>query len=125
LLYALRVTARSGLKSQRELDLENLALQQQLAILHRNTKRPELTKADRALWAVLLDLWPHWQNALILLKSGTVSGWHRKGFKLYWSRNRGGRPLIDAEIRTLIARPQTPRPFRATIGRATTFQCFE
>ena len=125
LLYALLATARSGLKSQRELALENLALRQQLAVLHRNSKRPKLTNADRAFWVALFGLWPDWQNALILLKSETVIGWHRKGFKLYWSRNRGGRPPIDAEIRTLIARPQTARPFRATIGRATTFRCFE
>ena len=125
LLYALLATARSGLKSQRELALENVALRQQLAVLHRNSKRPKLTNADRAFWVALFGLWPDWQNALILLKSETVIGWHRKGFKLYWSRNRGGRPPIDAEIRTLIARPQTARPFRATIGTATTFQCFE
>jgi transposase InsO family protein len=41
------------------------------------------------------------------VKPETVIGWHRKGFKLYWtseSRNRGGRPRIDAELRTLIRR---------------------
>jgi hypothetical protein len=50
LLYVLFATARSGLKSQRELALENLALRQQLAVLHRNSKRPKLTNADRAFW---------------------------------------------------------------------------
>jgi len=107
LLYALLATARSSLKSQRELALENLALRQQLSILHRKTKRPDLTKADRAFWVALCGLWPDWQNALILVKPETVIGWHRKGFKLYWtwkSRNKGGRPQIDAEIRTLIRR---------------------
>jgi len=38
LLYALLATARSSLKSQRELALENLALLQRLAILKR--KKP-------------------------------------------------------------------------------------
>lgn len=38
----------SSLKSPRELALENLALRQQLAILHRKTQRSTLTKADRA-----------------------------------------------------------------------------
>ena len=128
LLYVLLATARSSLKPQRELALENLALRQQLAVVQRKTKRPKLTKVDRAFWVALCRLWPDWQSALILVKPQTVIGWHRKGFKLYWSwksRNRGGRPPIDAEIRTPIARPQTARPFRATIGRATTFQCFE
>ena len=39
LLYALLATARASLKSQRELALENLALRQQLAVVHRKTKR--------------------------------------------------------------------------------------
>ena len=43
LLYALLATARSSLKPQRELALENLALRQQLAIVQRKTKRPKLT----------------------------------------------------------------------------------
>ena len=53
LLYALLATARSSLKPQRELALENLALRQPLAILKRKTKRPKLTKADRAFWVAL------------------------------------------------------------------------
>jgi putative transposase len=68
LLYALLATARSSLKSQRELALENLALRQQLAVLRRKTKRPKRTKADRAFWVALCRLWPDWQNALILVK---------------------------------------------------------
>ncbi len=50
LLYALLATARSSLKPQRELALQNLALRQQLAILQRKTKRPKLTKAERYLF---------------------------------------------------------------------------
>jgi transposase InsO family protein len=113
LLYALFATARSSLRPQRELALENLALRQQLAILHRRTKRPTLNKADRAFWVALCRLWPDWQNALIIVKPETVIGWHRKGFKLYWtwkSRKRGGRPPIDAEIRTLIRRMARENP---------------
>jgi hypothetical protein len=53
LLYALLATARSSLRLQRELALENLALRQQLAILQRKTKRPRLTNADRVVWVAL------------------------------------------------------------------------
>jgi putative transposase len=112
-VYALLGTARSSLKSQRELALENLALRQQRAVLHRKSKRPKLTKADRACWVALSRLWPEWQNALVLVKPQTMIGWHRKGFKLYWtwkSRNKGGRPPIDAEIRTLIRRMASENP---------------
>jgi hypothetical protein len=57
LLYALLATARSSLKSQRELALDNLALRQQLAILKRKTKRPTLHKADHAFWVALCGPW--------------------------------------------------------------------
>jgi hypothetical protein len=42
-----------------------------------------------------------------------VIGWHRNGFKLYWtwkSRNNGGRPPIDAQIRALIRRMARENP---------------
>jgi len=113
LLYALLATARSSLKSQRELALENLALRQQLATLHRKTKRPRLTHADRAFWVALRRLWPDWQNALLIVKPETVIRWHRKGFKLYWtwkSRHRSGRPPIDAQLRMLIRRMAQENP---------------
>ncbi len=47
------------------------------------------------------------------MKPQTVIRWHRKGFRLYWtwkSRNKGGRPQIDAEIRTLIRRMARENP---------------
>ncbi len=113
LLCALLATVRSSLKSQRELALENLASRQQLAVLRRTTKRPKLTYADRVFWVALLCLWPGWQHAPILVKPQTVIGWHRQGFKLYWtwkSRNRRGRPRIDAEIRTLVRRMARENP---------------
>ena len=47
------------------------------------------------------------------MKPETVIRWHRKGFRLYWtwkSRNRGGRPRIDAEIRSLIRRMVRENP---------------
>ncbi len=113
LLHALLATARSSLRSQRELALENLALRRQLAILHRTTKRPKLSKADRAFWVIPSRLWSGWPSALVFVKPETVIRWHRKGFRLYWtwkSRHRGGRPPIDAELRTLILRIATENP---------------
>jgi transposase InsO family protein len=69
------------------------------------TKRPQLTKTDRAFWVALSRLWTGWQGTLIVVKPQTVISWHRKGFKLYWtwkSRNKGGRPRVDVTIRRLI-----------------------
>jgi putative transposase len=105
LVLALLSAARSSLKSRRELALENLALRQQLAVLRRHTKRPKLSRADRAFWVVLARVWPEWRMALAIVQPATVIRWHREGFALYWSwksRKWGGRPRGDAEIRTLI-----------------------
>jgi len=105
LLCILLVTARSSLRSRRELALENLALRQQLAVIGRRAKRPKLSTIDRAFWVALARLWSDWRTALTIVKPATVIGWHRKGFALYWtrkSRKRAGRPRVDAQIRALI-----------------------
>ena len=113
LLYPLLATVRSSLKSRRVLAVENLALRQQLAVLKRTTKRPNLTHADRAFWVALSRLWKGSQHALLIVKPETVIGWHRQGFRFYWtwkSGNRGGRARIDAEIRALIRRMARENP---------------
>ena len=54
---------------------------------------------------MLLQLWSRWAEVLIIVKSKTVVGWHRAGFRWYWlwrSRPRGGRPKIREEVRRLI-----------------------
>jgi len=57
-------------------------------------------------WIFLSRYWKNWKDAVIIVKPETVIGWHRKGFKLFWtwkSRKRGpGRPKISIEIRNLI-----------------------
>lgn len=85
--------------------LEVLALRQQLAVLKRKRPRPPLNALDRLFWTTLSRCWPRWMDVLEIVKSKTVVGWHRAGFRLYWrwhSRGRGGRPKITAEIRALI-----------------------
>ena len=112
ILIALLTTSLSSLKSRQELAVENLVLRQQLAVYNRKVKRPKLNKADRAFWLVLMQWWPKWREALVIVKPETVIAWHRKGFRLFWAwksrrlrRVRDlieGRPKVDAEIRTLI-----------------------
>jgi hypothetical protein len=90
------------------LALENLALRQQLKVLKRSGKRPELRPRDRVFWVLLSALWPDWRSALVIVKPETVMGWRRRGFRLCWcwkSRSRkSGRPPINEEIRQLIRR---------------------
>jgi transposase InsO family protein len=105
LVDAFLVVARAALVSRTRLAVENLALRQQLAVLRRSVKRPRMRRRDRLLWAWLSRIWSEWRSALIIVKPETVIRWHRQGFRLFWhwrSRPRGGRPRLDAEIRSLI-----------------------
>ena len=75
---------RALLRGRSRLALENLALRQQLAILHRKAPRPRLRRADRAFWVSLARVWHQWRSALILVKPETVLRWHRQGFRYFW-----------------------------------------
>ena len=44
---------RALFRDRSRLALENLALRQQLAVLHRKAPRPSLRRADRVLWVSL------------------------------------------------------------------------
>jgi putative transposase len=93
-------------RSQRELSLENVALRHQLEVTLRKSPRPRLKLSDRALCVVLSRLWSGWRRQLRIVKPETVIGWHRKGWRLYWtwrSRSLGGRPRLSPEVRALIA----------------------
>ena len=76
-VHVLAAAASTAFKSQATLQLENLALRQQLGVLHRSVKRPKLTSADRFLWAWLSEWWSDWRSALVIVKPETVIGWHR------------------------------------------------
>jgi len=96
-----------------DLVAENLALRQQLIILHRKSRRPRLKTKDRAFWLWLARSWDGWRESLIVVKPATVVRWHRQGFKYYWawkSRHKGGRPAVDPEVRDLIRRMSRANP---------------
>ena len=90
------------------LHTEILALRQQVAVLKRKRPRPLLRKADRVFWVILSCLWPGWRHALVIVRPETVIGWHRKGFRLFWTwksrRRKPGRPPVSREIRYLVRR---------------------
>ncbi len=63
---------------------ENLALRQQLLVLHRSSNRPRLRHLDRLFWISFSQLWRDWRSILVIVKPETVIKWHRQGFKCYW-----------------------------------------
>jgi transposase InsO family protein len=109
-LHSLRFLVRS----RTSLHLEILALRHQLAVINR-TRRPRLrlTSTDRALWAWLSRTWCGWRSVLHLVTPDTVVGWHRRGFRLFWtwkSRRRTGRPGVPPDVRALIRQLSTANP---------------
>jgi putative transposase len=104
---------RSLFFSRISLATEILVLRQQLLVLNRTVKRPNLRPRDRLFWVCLSRLWKDWRDALIIVKPDTVIKWHREGFRLYWrwkSKAPIGRPTIDKEIRELIRRISSENP---------------
>jgi hypothetical protein len=108
---------KATLSGQCILALENLALRQQLAILKRTQKRPVISTKGRLFWVWLSRIWLEWRASLLIVKPDTVISWHRKGFRLFWTRlsrrKIGGRPSASSHIRALIkqmTQAQTQKP---------------
>ena len=64
-------------------------------------------------WAWLSHAWRGWRSALHVVRPETVIGWHRRGFRLFWtwkSRHRTGRPSVPKDVRVLIRELSTANP---------------
>src|SRR5438105_2857989 len=119
LVLALLGALRAALRTRTDLTLENLALQQQLALLRRRSKRPKFGLLDRAFWMWLSQWWTRWSEVLHVVKPQTVIRWHRQSFRAFWTwksrRGRVGRPRVGAELANLV-RTGAGEP---ALGRAT------
>lgn len=105
----------SAFGSHQDLILENLALRQQLLVLHAKKPRRRLSAGQKLFWVMLRSLWSAWKKPLVLVTPRTVVGWHRAGFRMYWkwlSRKgrSGGRKPVSREIRALILRMSAENP---------------
>ncbi len=80
----------------------------------RTSRRPSLRPTDCLLWVLLSRFSPNRREMLVIVKPETVIGWHRQGFRLYWTwksrRRRGGRPAIPRDVRALISRMSRENP---------------
>src|ERR1700680_874304 len=113
LCFVLAVLA-SPLKSKLRLEAENAVLRHQLIILRRRPHgRVRLTNHDRWFFIQLYRWFPAILKVLTIVRPETLVRGHRAGFRRYWrwkSRPRGGRPLIDTEMRVLIRRMSLENP---------------
>jgi hypothetical protein len=61
-----------GVRTQRSLVLENLALRHQLVVLQRTVPRPRLRTADRLFWVLLSRLWAGRNDAISVVQPATA-----------------------------------------------------
>ena len=92
-------------RSRADLVAENALLRQQLIILRRQVKRPQLTQPDRTCLVLLARCTRFWKQALHIVQPDTLLRWHRDLFRRYWwhkSRNKKPKSRIASETIDLI-----------------------
>ncbi len=111
LLILLLATLVDLLRSRASLQLEMLALRQQLAMdTSRDGKRLRFRQSERIFWVWLYRLWPACLQTLAIFKPDTLVRWHRQGFRLYrtWRSHRWrgavGRGLLRCGVRVAFSR---------------------
>jgi transposase InsO family protein len=101
-------------KSRARLHAEVMVLRHQVNILRRSVpKRVRPSGLDRAIFVWLYRLFPYIRHAIVIIQPETIVKWHRLGFRAWWrwkSRNQGGRPEIDRELRDLVRRMCAENP---------------
>jgi len=114
LLWFVLAVLVSPFISNARLQAENAALRQQVIVLRRKCRgRVRLTNGDRLFFVQLYRWFPSVLQVLQVVRPETLVRWHRAGFRSYWrwkSRNRGGRPQIDTDLRALIRQMSLENP---------------
>ncbi|MBM4321765.1 MAG: integrase, partial [Deltaproteobacteria bacterium] len=112
-VFALLSTLLHVARNRADLLAEIAALRQQLNVLQRQVKSPQLRRGDRAFWIWLSRHWPRWRSAIVIVQPETVLSWHRQGYRLFWrwrSRGKPGRPRIPRQHIEFIRRISTDHP---------------
>ena len=93
-------------------DLEILVLRHQLMVLRRQTPRPRLEPADRAVPAAVSRALPRARWSCFLVKPETLLRWHRRLVAGAWTypARQTGRPPLDHDIQQLIIRLARENP---------------
>ena len=97
-----RLTFRSDSQSYRS-GCRKRILRQQLIVLKRQVKRPQLSNLDRFRLVFLSHFTAFWRQALHIVQPDTLLRWHRELFQFfYWVRKLQSKPKIPPETIALI-----------------------
>ncbi len=102
-------------RSKTELMLENALLRQQLIVLQRQVKRPQLSWRERGMMVLLASQLRGWKEALFIVQPDTLLRWHRDWFRWVWRRKskpkeQGGRRPLSGRVVQLIRRMARENP---------------
>ena len=89
-------------RSRTDLVVENALLRQQLIVLNRQIKRPQLTNPDRFHLVLLAHFTKFWKQSLHIVQPETLLRWHWELFRIYWRRKSQGKPKTSTETIALI-----------------------
>jgi putative transposase len=92
-------------RSRSDLVIENALLRQQLIVLNRQVKRPQITNRDRFRLILLAHCTRFWKQALHIVQPDSLLRWHRELFCFYWrqkSKNKQKKPKVSVETIQLI-----------------------
>jgi hypothetical protein len=94
-LMTVFATLSAFFRSRTTLQLENLALRHQIAVLQRSARKHHtLTPVDRLLWVWLSRVWSDWRSAVAIVQPETVIAWPRAGF---WLSGHGRCGMADRD----------------------------
>ena len=82
-------------RSHTDLVVENALLRQQLIMLKRQIKRPQLTNSDRFRLVFLSHFTKFWKQAIHIVQPDTLLRWHREMFRKYWRKKSQGETEIE------------------------------
>ena len=108
----LAAMARLAVRSGRSKDLEIVVLRHQLAVLHRQIDRPDLTDDDRSMLGAIAAALPRPRRQGWLVTPDTLLRWHRRRVARHWTQPQRppGRPPTATELRRLIVRLANENP---------------
>src|ERR1700676_1608941 len=104
----------SPFESKMRPEAENAVLRHQLIVLRRRLRgRARLTNNDRWFLIQLYRWFPSILQVLTIVQPETLVRGHCAGLRCYWrwnSRSRGGRPLVETDLRALIRQISIENP---------------